>query len=332
MRIEHVDPANPDSAVIAEAGEIIRRGGLVAFPTETVYGLGADATNAAAVESIFNAKGRPSYNPLIVHVRNVTQARRCVTAWPAAAQKLADAFWPGPLTIVLPKTAIIAPVVTAGLDTVGIRVPGHPVALALLAAAGVPIAAPSANRSMHVSPTSGAHVAGSLERAPDLILEAGPSNVGIESTVIDLSSAVPTILRPGMISLEDLRSVVGDVKMSAGKAEDGVARPSPGMMDRHYSPRARVVISGRTGADAVADAAVQETQRDRKVVVLSRAAVAEDSFAVWRMPETPAEYARVLYATLHRVDDEGYDVAVIERLPDDSSWDALRDRVTRSAR
>src|SRR3954468_3136891 len=168
MRLIRIDPANIDDAAITEGAAIITRGGLVAFPTETVYGLGADATNSSAVERIFAAKGRPSYNPLIVHAADVTGASRCVTSWPDSAQTLAARFWPGPLTIVLPKHSSIPSIVSAGLPTVGVRVPAHPVALALIRASGVPIAAPSANRSMHVSPTMGDHVTSSLGSAPDL--------------------------------------------------------------------------------------------------------------------------------------------------------------------
>lgn len=331
MRVLRVDPANIDPSAIAEAAAIIRRGGLVAFPTETVYGLGADATNASAVEGIFTAKGRPNYNPLIVHVTNVTQARACVTTWPHSAQMLTDVFWPGPLTVVLKKHLSIPDIVTAGLPTVGIRVPDHPVAQALLRAADRPIAAPSANRSMHVSPTLGEHVAQSLGAAPDLILDAGPSRVGIESTVIDLSDEVPTILRPGMISLDALQKVLGRVEVAKMTPAHGEARPSPGMMDRHYSPTARVVMTAESGAPAVNDLAFHEQEHGAKVVALARSAVADESLAVWRMPDDPDEYARVLYATLHRVDAEGYDVVVIEALPRDPAWDALRDRLARAA-
>src|SRR3954469_8639020 len=178
MRLLKIDPENPDAGAIAEGASVINRGGLVAFPTETVYGLGADATNAAAVAEIFTAKGRPSYNPLIVHAADVTGAAEWLTSWPEIAQTLAQRFWPGPLTIVLPKRQRIPDIVTAGLPTVGVRVPAHPVALALIRASGVPIAAPSANRSMHVSPTMGDHVTSSLGSAPDLVLDAGPSSVG----------------------------------------------------------------------------------------------------------------------------------------------------------
>jgi L-threonylcarbamoyladenylate synthase len=330
MRVIRIDPANPDAGAIADAAGVINRGGLVAFPTETVYGLGADATSASAVAGIFAAKGRPSYNPLIVHAADVTGAAACVTSWPESAQTLVQTFWPGPLTIVLPRHERIPDIVTAGLPTVGVRVPAHPVAQALIRASGVPIAAPSANRSMHVSPTAGDHVAASLGGAPDLLLDAGPVTVGIESTVIDLSGPVPTVLRPGMISIEDLRAVIGRVEAATTAPSDGVAHPSPGMMDRHYSPAARLRLSA-SGAGPATDLALAEESKGAKVVVLSRAAIAEDSFAVWRLPESPREYARVLYGMLHRADAEGYDVVIVEGVPEGAAWDGVRDRLRRAA-
>jgi L-threonylcarbamoyladenylate synthase len=329
MQVRKVDPANIDKAVIAEAAAIITRGGLVAFPTETVYGLGTDATNAAAVASIFTAKGRPSYNPLIVHVADVAGAKACVTAWPDSAQRLAERFWPGPLTMVLPKRPEIPDIVTAGLTTVGVRVPAHPVAQALIRAAGVPIAAPSANRSMHVSPTEGDHVAASLGGAPDLILDAGPASVGIESTVIDLSTPVPTVLRPGMISIDELRGLIGHVEMAKTNLSEGTARPSPGMMDRHYSPAARLIVSESRDVGA---SAARERSGGAKVVVLARSPVVEDSFTVWPMPEEAAEYARLLYGMLHRADNEGFNVVVVEEVPTTAVWDGVRDRLRRAAR
>lgn len=332
MRLLRVDPANIDPAIIAEAATILKRGGLVAFPTETVYGLGADATNALAVDAIFSTKGRPSYNPLIVHVRNVTEAMGCVTAWPTSAQTLAQRFWPGPLTIVLPKHPRIPDIVSASLPTVGVRVPSHPVALALLYATELPIAAPSANRSMELSPTTGGHVAASFGDAAGMILDAGPVSVGIESTVIDLSAAVPTILRPGMISVDDLERVLGHVTIASTALGADEARPSPGMMDRHYSPSARLVVSRSPGLDAILDATSAERARGLEPVVLARSAIAPGAFTVWSMPESAAEYARVLYSTLHRVDAEGYAVVVIEALPEGSEWAGLRDRVSRAAR
>lgn len=330
MRVRKVDPANIDPAAIMEAADIITRGGLVAFPTETVYGLGADATNPTAVAGIFNAKGRPGYNPLIVHVADVEGAIRCVTSWPARAKELAERFWPGPLTMVLPKAQGIPDNVTAGLSTVGVRMPNHPVALALIEAAGVPLAAPSANRSMHVSPTLGEHVAASLGAAPDLILDAGPVAVGIESTVLDLSTDIPTVLRPGMISVEDLRAVLGQVEMAKGHAPDGVARPSPGMMDRHYSPNATLMVVD--DVEQIAKVAAIQLNERRRVVALARSSIRPDNYTLWAMPESPGEYARLLYGMLHRADAEGYDVIIVEGVPETPAWDGVRDRLIRAAR
>jgi L-threonylcarbamoyladenylate synthase len=332
MRVLRVDPANIDKAAIAEAAAIIRRGGLVGFPTETVYGLGADATNGAAVAGIFAAKGRPSWNPLIVHVGDVADARQYATTWPDTADLLARKFWPGPLTLVLPKAKEIPDEVTAGLPTVGLRVPAHPVALALIGAAGRPIAAPSANKSMRLSPTDGVHVAAALGDAADLILDAGPASVGIESTVVDLSGAVPTILRPGMISLDVLRGVLGDVAMASGAAAEGEARASPGMMEKHYSPSAKLVLTDGPGADEVIATALREEAHGARVLALARSQVAEDTFAVWRMPGDAAHYARKLYATLHRADAEGFEIVVVEAPPAGSEWDGVRDRLGRAAR
>jgi L-threonylcarbamoyladenylate synthase len=330
MRIRRVDPTNIDAGIIAEAAETITRGGLVAFPTETVYGLGADATNAAAVEGIFRAKGRPSYNPLIVHVADLAGAGRCVSSWPDVAQVLTARYWPGPLTIVLPKSPIIPDIVTAGLPTVGVRMPNHPVALALIRAAGVPLAAPSANRSMHVSPTTGDHVAASLGDAPDLILDAGPVSVGIESTVLDISTPVPTILRPGMIGIEDLRSLIGRVEVAAGHAPDGVARASPGMMDRHYAPNATLLMA--ESPIELVQLAERERSRGARVVALPFSPVSDGAFTSWRMPETPEDYARLLYGMLHRADAGGYDVIIVERVPATPAWDGVRDRLARAVR
>jgi L-threonylcarbamoyladenylate synthase len=326
MRVRQVDSTHIDAAIIAEAAAIIRRGGLVAFPTETVYGLGADATNAAAVSGIFAAKGRPAYNPLIVHAADVTGASRCVTSWPDTAQTLAARFWPGPLTLVLPRHPSIPDIVTAGLPTVGVRVPDHPVAIALIRAAGVPLAAPSANRSMQVSPTRGEHVVASLGATPDLILDAGPARVGIESTVLDLTARVPTILRPGMISADDLRAVIGPVEAAASSAAEGAARPSPGMMDRHYSPQARLVV-----VDA-ADLEAEVGSADARTVVLARSSLPSTAVTAWQMPYQPDEYARLLYGMLHRADAEGFERVIVEAVPAGAAWDGVRDRLRRAAR
>ncbi|HEY6218624.1 MAG TPA: L-threonylcarbamoyladenylate synthase [Gemmatimonadaceae bacterium] len=326
MRVVRVDPGNIDPAAIAEAATTIRAGGLVAFPTETVYGLGADATNAAAVQRIFAAKGRPSYNPLIVHVADASHARAIVGGWSNFAVLLSTRFWPGPLTLVLPRGPTIPDAVTAGLPTVGVRVPAHPVARALLEAADRPIAAPSANRSMAISPTDGRHVAESLGDRADVILDAGPVDVGIESTVLDLSSAVPTILRPGMISRRQLADVIGEVRVASSGSATGEALPSPGMMDRHYQPRATLLfVQNREEV-----AATLRKLEGRRVAILTTEAGAALSARVVAMPADAAGFARTLYATLHGLDEEGFDAIVVAPIPESDEWAGIRDRLSRA--
>ena len=239
-----VDPAHPDPAAIAEAASCLRSGGLVAFPTETVYGLGAHALDAAAVQRIFTAKERPANDPLIVHVARIEQVHAVATRVSEDAMRLAAQFWPGPLTLVLPRTPAVPDVVTAGLDTVGVRVPSHPVARALLAAAGVPVAAPSANLFSRPSPTRAAHVLDDLDGRVDLVLDGGVTHLGIESTVLDLSGEFPTVLRPGGVSVEALRQVLATVRTRdrAQGLDDPAAMRAPGMLSKHYSPRAPLTL------------------------------------------------------------------------------------------
>lgn len=238
-----------DDAALAEAAEVLRRGGLVAFPTETVYGLGADATDDRAVVRVFEAKGRPRFNPLIVHVASPDAAAE-VAAFDARARELAARFWPGPLTLVLPRSSgcPVSLLASAGLDTVAVRIPDHPVALALFRATGRPVVAPSANRSGAVSPTTAAHVAESLGDAVDLILDGGPCRIGIESTVLDLSGPRPVLLRPGGITAEALERLLGPLDRPAGEVVGDAARRSPGMLSRHYAPD-RPLRLGATAAE-----------------------------------------------------------------------------------
>jgi L-threonylcarbamoyladenylate synthase len=233
-----VRPTDPEPELIAQAAAVIRRGGLVAFPTETVYGLGADALSADAVARIFAAKGRPPHDPIIVHVADPAALTRVAREVPEVARRLAERFWPGPLTLVLPRAEAVPPIVTAGRDTVAVRCPDHPVALALIRAAATPIAAPSANRFGHTSPTTAQHVLDDLGGRIDLVLDAGPTPIGVESTVLDLTRDVPTILRPGGLPREALEEVLGPVAVleRAPASEEGL--PSPGLLPRHYAPRA----------------------------------------------------------------------------------------------
>ena len=243
--------AEPTAQSVAEAARLLRDGQLVAFPTETVYGLGGDATNDRAVAAIFEAKGRPQFNPLISHVLDATEAQKFV-CWTPTAEKLAARFWPGPLTLVLPRSpgSPISLLATAGLDTVAIRAPSHPVAQALIRAAGRPIAAPSANRSGAVSPTRAEHVAESLGERVPLILDGGPCLVGVESTVLDLTGTTPTLLRPGGATREAIEAVVGPIAVSDALPSGDSARKSPGQLESHYAP-ARPVRLGAisVGAD-----------------------------------------------------------------------------------
>ena len=241
--VVRTEPGDSDPDAIARAAACLRGGGLVAFPTETVYGLGAHALDPAAVRRIFEAKGRPSTDPLIVHVTSLDAAASLVAAMPDAARLLASRFWPGPLTLVLPRSPRVPDEVTAGLDTVAIRVPAHPVARALLDVAGIPVAAPSANLFSRPSPTRAAHVLDDLDGRIDMILDAGPTTVGVESTVLDLSGAVPTVLRPGAVTLEMLRAILPTVLSLHGQTGDASsAQLSPGMLARHYAPRTPMTL------------------------------------------------------------------------------------------
>jgi L-threonylcarbamoyladenylate synthase len=237
--------ATADDPAIRQAAAIIRRGGLVAFPTETVYGLGANALDGEAVRRIFEAKQRPAWDPIIVHACSVEMAKTLVKEWPEVARKLSACFMPGPLTLLLPKRDIIPDACTAGREKVGIRIPAHPVALALIEAAGVPIAAPSANRFGGTSPTTASHVQRDLDGRIDAILDAGPCAIGVESTVIDITAQPPVIYRPGGVSREQIEFVIGAVRLPAREIRDTVppeGLESPGLGMRHYAPRARLVL------------------------------------------------------------------------------------------
>ena len=332
LLVLHVDPTHPDPAVIARAAEVIREGGLVAFPTETVYGLGASALDAAAVERVFAAKGRPSYNPVIGHVASVDAAQTLVSAWPESAAKLAAAFWPGPLTLVLPKRPEVPGVMTAGLGHVAVRMPAHPVALALLRAAGVPIAAPSANRFTEVSPTTAQHVVKALGERVDLVLDGGPTAVGIESTVVDVSQPRAVLLRPGAISATELTPYVGTLALPTPVTSPAVPRRAPGMTDRHYAPKARLVLfgpAGRAGAVGMAQEAV-EAGRVVGALLLTRLPAPVQHPVL--MPNDPTGYAQRLYATLHALDDAGCDLVLVERVPASPAWEGVRDRLERAGR
>ena len=331
MRIISIHGGAPEQTAIDKAAEILRRGGLVAFPTETVYGLGANALDAAAVARIFAAKGRPSYNPLIVHVPNEAAARELASEWPESASRLARAFWPGPLTIVLRKQGIVPDIVTAGLDSVALRVPAHPVALALLRATRRPLAAPSANRSMALSPTTAQHVARSLGDRVELILDGGPTTVGIESTVVDLRGSQPAILRPGLLGAREIEPVVGALAIP-NEMTGEAARPAPGMLDRHYAPRAQLRLFAAGEAASIGREASALAARGARVAALVLSSSADGPVEVVRMPTDAARYAQRLYATLHDLDEAGYDVVFVERVPASDAWAGVRDRLERASR
>jgi L-threonylcarbamoyladenylate synthase len=331
---ERLWPATPDN--IARAARLLREGGLVAFPTETVYGLGAHAMDPSAVEKIFQAKERPSYNPLIVHGSDAASLRSVVREWPAHARELAEAFWPGPLTLVLPREASVPSRVCAGLDTVGVRVPAHPVARELLRQAGVPVAAPSANLFMSLSPTRAEHVWKSLGSRVDAILDGGPTDVGIESSVLDLSQSRPVLLRFGAVTRTQIEEVIGPIRILDDlKAAPGAeaARPSPGMLDRHYAPRART-LRFRLREDAqrfvsgeICRVALLSLGRALAVASTWGAAVVAERV----LPLDPAAYARGMYAALHSLDDAAPEVILIEMPPDLAEWRGVRDRLSRAS-
>lgn len=330
-RVLTVHADRPEASVLDEAAGILRRGGLVAFPTETVYGLGANALDAAAVRRIFAAKGRPAYNPLIAHVTDVTGARALVREWPALAQALADRFWPGPLTLVLPRRAEVPDEVTAGRDGVAVRAPAHPVARALLAAAGLPLAAPSANRFTELSPVTAQQVARSLGDRVDLILDGGRTTVGIESTVVDLTTATPALLRPGTITRAALEAITGPLASPADPEREDAPRAGPGMIARHYAPRATVRLVPSEAFEAAVRAA-SDGEAVAAITWSDRAARAATALRTrFRLPDDAASYAAELYDTLHAIDDAGCTVVLVETPPSDAAWAGVRDRLTRAA-
>ena len=300
------------------AVEAIRSGGLVAFPTETVYGLGANALDAVAVERIYRVKGRPKTSPLIVHVDSVEAVRKLVREWPQAASCLAERFWPGPLTLVLPKRECIPAVVTAGLDTVGIRIPAHPVALAFLRESGVPVAAPSANRFTQLSPTRAEHVRQAFGPEVQVVLDGGRTNVGIESTVIGFDRGKWRMLRPGVISRPEIEACTGTLDDSLA-ASDEAPHSSPGLHRRHYQPRTPVWLSGSAGLPRDGVGAY---------VFWSQPVSGVRSIA---MPPEARAYAGRLYDVLHQLDADHLDWIVIEPVPDGPEWEGVRDRLTRAA-
>lgn len=336
-----VDQNNPEADAIAEAALILRQGGLVAFPTETVYGLGADAANARAVARIFKAKGRPPDNPIIVHVASRNQLSALVVSVPTEAEILMDAFWPGPLTIILPAGKGVPEAVTAGLATVAVRMPDHPVALALIKAAGVPVAAPSANLSGKPSPTHAAHVLQDLDGRIEAILDGGPAGVGVESTVLDLTAEAPIILRPGGITPEELSACLGKVIIDSDVimgCYDGESPRSPGMKYTHYAPRAPLLlVTGSQPAVAlkIRQMARAETSGGRRVGILTYSDSSDFSAAgevvVAGRREKPETVAAGLYSALRRFNELGVDVILAEGLEEKGVGLAVMNRLKKAA-
>jgi len=334
-----VDPERPDPAAIARAAECLRGGGLVAFPTETVYGLGVYALDRTAVRRLFEAKGRPANDPLIVHVGSPDLMDALVLHVPDAARALAARFWPGPLTLVLPRSPLVPDEVTAGLDTVAVRVPAHPVARALLVAAGIPVAAPSANLFSRLSPTRASHVLDDLEGRIDLIVDGGPTTVGVESTVLDLSRGTPTLLRPGAITAEMLREVLPRVEVGTVRQDDRPAMLSPGLLEKHYAPRAPLTLyEGETPAmleRLMRDAheAMNAGARVGLIVADEDAVDVRGDARIARLGSTHdlTTVASRLYSVLREMDAAGVDVILVRGFPGSGLGTAVRDRLHRAA-
>jgi L-threonylcarbamoyladenylate synthase len=324
-------------AAVGEAAELLRAGELVALPTETVYGLAANAWDAGAVARIYEIKGRPAHNPIIVHVAGLELAARCVSSWPAVADKLARAFWPGPLSLVLPRSARIPDIVTAGGHTVGIRWPSHPFIQAVIRACGFPLAAPSANPANQVSPTNAGHVQKYFAGTIPLIVDGGQSQVGIESSVLDLASTPPRLLRPGMIHAESLLAVLGEGELRSTASDwsggtETISR-SPGLLQKHYSPKARLlVLSWCDETDLISRLKGFGFPPEKIYVVAHSQIPLSGNFGrVAVLPHDAEAFGRALYAELHQCDHAGAGLIVVEAPPPEESWRAIADRLSRAA-
>jgi L-threonylcarbamoyladenylate synthase len=315
-------------AAVERAVELLRAGEVVALPTETVYGLAANALDSKAVARIYEIKGRPANNPIIVHVAGPEMAKRCVGQWPPLADKLARAFWPGPLTVVLTRARQIPDIVTAGGETVGVRWPSHPFIQEVIRACDFPLAAPSANLSNRVSPTNAEHVVRQLDGKIPLIVDGGQSQVGLESTVLDLTAEPPRLLRPGMIHEEALMAVTGKLSLGSGDSEEILK--SPGQLRKHYAPKAKLVIlKWRNDADLHAQLSTSDPQLIRHVLAHTHIPSQEGFARVSVIPHDAEAFARALYAELHRCDELGAGLIVVEEPP--GEWRAIADRLKRAS-
>lgn len=335
-----VDIDNPDTAVLAQAAAVIQAGGLVAFPTETVYGLGADALNAAAVRRIFTAKGRPANDPIIVHVAETADLARVAADVPEVAFQLAERFWPGPLTLVLPRGTAVPDAITAGGATVAVRCPQHPLAEALIRAAGMPIGAPSANRFSHTSPTTAQHVWADLAGRIELILDGGPTPIGVESTVLDVTGEVPMLLRPGGVTVEALTAVLGPIHIFQRQMNETTVMPAPGMIDRHYAPQAELRLF--TGPETAVHDAMQrmiaaERRNGRGIALL----LADEDVPAFVAADVPignvgsmhdlSQVAQNLFRVMRELDNPATDLILARDFPPTGLGRAIRDRLRRAA-
>ncbi len=324
--------AAEDFSVLDEAAETLKNGGLVAFPTETVYGLGANALNEEAVAAIFRAKGRPQDNPLIVHIAHRDMLSTVVKSVPKAAEKLMDAFWPGPLTIIFEKSENVPMTVSAGLSTVAVRMPSHPVARALIEKSGVPVAAPSANLSGSPSTTRAEHVIADLNGRVDYIIDGGACQVGLESTVLDMTGDMPQILRPGGVSREALMAVLGEVAYEPALKDSRKAPKSPGMKYRHYAPKAQLFLAEPEDETLLLAALTKETKAGKKTGVLYTGEKHYPATFSVSCGTSPEDYARELFDALRKMDEKGADV-IFAQLPKDEGGivPALKNRMLKAA-
>lgn len=317
---------------VLRAAQVLRSGGIAAIPSETVYGLAANAFESEAVARIYQAKGRPAANPLIVHVATAAMARECAAEWPPMAERLAGRFWPGPLTLVVPRSPRIPDLVAAGGPTVGLRWPAHPFFQSVIRECGFPLAAPSANPSDQLSPTTAEHVVAGLGDRIPLIVDGGPCVVGIESTVVDVTGSRPRILRPGVISAEQVAEAAGIQPGVQTDTDEGPLR-SPGQLSRHYSPRARLEMWAWNSDSELADRLTAQGIGKDRLFVLAHSRIPSDPMPaqVSFIPDDPEAFARALYRYLHECDARGATLVVVEHLPGDSAWDGVRDRLQRAS-
>jgi len=332
-RAELLTTDTPQSfeTAVRKAAELLQAGHVVALPTETVYGLAANAFNSDAVARIFKVKGRPSHNPIIVHVASLDMAMRCAALWPPLAGRLARAFWPGPLTLVVARSPQIPDIVTAGGPTVGLRWPSHPFIQAVIQRCGFPLAAPSANPSNQLSPTNARHVDKRLGDKMPLIVDGGQAQVGIESTVLDVSSSPPRVLRPGMIHDQALLAVTGT--LAGPTNESHPILKSPGLLQKHYSPLARLLLlTWKTDRDLVAQTERLKINRSRThIIAHTHIPSGQDFSNVSVIPHDAEAFARALYAQFHESDEAGAEWIIVEQVPDTHEWRAIADRLTRAA-